>query len=253
MINIRFNNLYYFDYGKMSNIVLLCVEIPMICGNCGKSASNFCGGCGNVRYCSKECQIIVRKVHKIVCVKKNDLPSLLEEETNEEESEILPVSIDYREVMDLSNESTNAITHFISTGKIPKNAQIMMNNVLEKSYSWIKRDEAIDMLNGYLKNKIIDISMYSEHLEIIERVCLKKSSPIVNNNVSFLEVSNFIEKSVNAQKDLTCYGKKHRFFTLCEICHSPSKKKCSICLKSYYCSKNCQISHWSEHKKVCNI
>ena len=73
----------------------------MICGNCSKSATNFCGGCGNVRYCFKECQIIVRKVHKIVCVKKNDLPSLLKEETNEEESEILPVSIDYREVMDL--------------------------------------------------------------------------------------------------------------------------------------------------------
>jgi hypothetical protein len=28
-------------------------------------------------------------------------------------------------------------------------------------------------------------------------------------------------------------------------------KKCQVCQKTYYCGKECQRSHWKEHKKVC--
>jgi hypothetical protein len=44
---------------------------------------------------------------------------------------------------------------------------------------------------------------------------------------------------------------------VCALCHERPEKgiklsKCSKCLASYYCSKECQKSHWKEHKKVCS-
>lgn len=28
-------------------------------------------------------------------------------------------------------------------------------------------------------------------------------------------------------------------------------RNCSRCKKAHYCSKECQVKHWGEHKKVC--
>jgi hypothetical protein len=43
---------------------------------------------------------------------------------------------------------------------------------------------------------------------------------------------------------------------ICSLCDSRSEKgikmkKCSRCLIAYYCSVECQKTHWKEHKKVC--
>jgi hypothetical protein len=38
----------------------------------------------------------------------------------------------------------------------------------------------------------------------------------------------------------------------CGHCKKPNCiQKCSRCKKVYYCTKECQKSHWTEHKKVC--
>ena len=39
---------------------------------------------------------------------------------------------------------------------------------------------------------------------------------------------------------------------LCGVCKAPSKTKCGRCLKTYYCSADCQRCDWKEHKKTCN-
>jgi len=40
----------------------------------------------------------------------------------------------------------------------------------------------------------------------------------------------------------------------CKYCHSKENlKKCGQCQKIYYCSKNCQISDWKNHKAICKI
>ena len=38
----------------------------------------------------------------------------------------------------------------------------------------------------------------------------------------------------------------------CDSCGAPSpQKKCANCLSFYYCSRECQVSHWRSHKETC--
>jgi ankyrin repeat protein len=34
-------------------------------------------------------------------------------------------------------------------------------------------------------------------------------------------------------------------------CDGAGKKKCAGCLKVFYCTRECQLAHWSAHKAVC--
>ena len=44
-------------------------------------------------------------------------------------------------------------------------------------------------------------------------------------------------------------------YTKCSGCHISEKSnkilRCSLCKSTYYCSKDCQINNWDEHKKLC--
>ena len=40
---------------------------------------------------------------------------------------------------------------------------------------------------------------------------------------------------------------------LCRVCSKKSTKCCGKCGVAYYCSADCQKSHWKEHKKVCGV
>jgi len=39
----------------------------------------------------------------------------------------------------------------------------------------------------------------------------------------------------------------------CHVCFKLPAKKCGKCLDVAYCSKECQVSDWKEHKKSCGI
>jgi hypothetical protein len=39
--------------------------------------------------------------------------------------------------------------------------------------------------------------------------------------------------------------------TLCRVCNKLSSKCCCRCKQAYYCSKECQMKDWLEHKKYC--
>lgn len=38
----------------------------------------------------------------------------------------------------------------------------------------------------------------------------------------------------------------------CTVCYKENTKVCAKCHQSYYCSKECQVKNWSDHKMVCN-
>ena len=39
----------------------------------------------------------------------------------------------------------------------------------------------------------------------------------------------------------------------CPVCEQQADQRCSGCKKVYYCSRECQIKHWGDHKVNCNI
>ncbi|XP_072755278.1 zinc finger MYND domain-containing protein 10 [Anoplolepis gracilipes] len=38
----------------------------------------------------------------------------------------------------------------------------------------------------------------------------------------------------------------------CSVCQEVAKKRCSKCKEVWYCSRQCQVKDWEEHKKICN-
>lgn len=38
---------------------------------------------------------------------------------------------------------------------------------------------------------------------------------------------------------------------LCRVCEKPAKQKCSLCLTTYYCGKECQTFEWETHRFHC--
>lgn len=39
----------------------------------------------------------------------------------------------------------------------------------------------------------------------------------------------------------------------CPVCNEMASKCCSKCRQEWYCSRKCQVKHWSNHKKTCNL
>ena len=39
----------------------------------------------------------------------------------------------------------------------------------------------------------------------------------------------------------------------CADCGDPAKLRCSKCKSSWYCTRECQLKNWKEHKKMCKM
>ncbi|XP_058127392.1 zinc finger MYND domain-containing protein 10 homolog [Anopheles ziemanni] len=69
-------------------------------------------------------------------------------------------------------------------------------------------------------------------------------------NMDLLE--NYITKEdeevrVSLKPDEGAVGGK-----VCGNCGAPAAKKCSKCLLVFYCSRDCQVQNWPEHKELCH-
>ncbi|GAB0092024.1 Zinc finger MYND domain-containing protein 10 [Sergentomyia squamirostris] len=45
--------------------------------------------------------------------------------------------------------------------------------------------------------------------------------------------------------------KSRNIDSFCAVCTQPASKKCSKCLTTHYCSRDCQVKHWKIHKSSC--
>jgi len=37
----------------------------------------------------------------------------------------------------------------------------------------------------------------------------------------------------------------------CASCGDPATQRCSKCKEEWYCSRECQLKRWKDHKKIC--
>lgn len=38
----------------------------------------------------------------------------------------------------------------------------------------------------------------------------------------------------------------------CKLCGKDAIQRCSRCKNEWYCSRSCQVTHWAQHKDICN-
>ncbi|GLV36500.1 Zinc finger MYND-type containing 10 [Carabus blaptoides fortunei] len=90
-----------------------------------------------------------------------------------------------------------------------------------------------------LKNR----NKWKEIAKTQARIFFKDSQNMMNIAQSLSEAYNseVLEKLENVQVN-TCSG-----------CGANAVKKCSRCKAEWYCSRNCQVKHWPQHKEHCDI
>jgi len=76
----------------------------------------------------------------------------------------------------------------------------------------------------------------SKHLSEHMKVCKSKDK----------NLNECVSSSVFPEK---LYSKE--IINYCNLCTKPSKFNCGKCKKTFYCSKECQVKDWNEHKKKC--
>ena len=96
-------------------------------------------------------------------------------------------------------------------------------------------------------------------IELYEKLKMKELEKIPFPNLNGNETDEHINYYKNNKNKLGNSYKKYmnlifRYSRRCFTCYSKNEKnkKCSGCNLVYYCSKECQIQEWLEHKKICS-
>jgi hypothetical protein len=110
-------------------------------------------------------------------------------------------------------------------------------------------DEDIDSLYKYYESKMATLAenLYNKlgFLESIDtqgvlKECVKTMDELKTIGVTG---SSFLEDTVKAFK--------YKMIDRCFVCNNHTKNVCSKCMKTKYCSKECQKSDWKNHKPKC--
>eukprot|EP01091_Cochliopodium_minus_P007187 TRINITY_DN17108_c0_g1_i1.p1 TRINITY_DN17108_c0_g1~~TRINITY_DN17108_c0_g1_i1.p1 ORF type:complete len:208 (+),score=38.99 TRINITY_DN17108_c0_g1_i1:90-713(+) len=74
-----------------------------------------------------------------------------------------------------------------------------------------------------------------------------------NEEMSKSKLCKECSLSNEGERDHDLLAKLDRKIRFCDSCNKPEpSKKCSRCTRAYYCNRECQVSHWKEHKATCN-
>ena len=121
---------------------------------------------------------------------------------------------------------------------------------------WAYRNSPVTItMNNVARNKLAGISLSGEDPQFF-RIHRNK----IYNNIGPGLVDMFSPEEHSSQsQDNDIYNKKEiRKLNLsipyCSNCRKSCElRKCEKCFTAAYCSESCQESHWSRHKKICNV
>lgn len=69
----------------------------------------------------------------------------------------------------------------------------------------------------------------------------------------FTTDTNYIKDAAQILSDVYDLEKLDRIEAKkCSLCQEPSEKRCSRCKEVWYCSRECQVKDWENHKSTCN-
>jgi len=186
-----------------------------------------------------------------------------------------------RKLIDAINEKSELLLYGIGmyTKEATFNLLVLLFHVSNKMFGDLKVEASKEDANESLFDRHLAFSI----LIYDTLVCLKKkssvfwSSQVVNlDRIRFLTLyrlvifhKKFLQKGDNLVKELLhssdfqsmkseekdevrlalCADASR--IAVCSVCENPSTKSCASCLRVFYCSRDCQKSHWKEHKRLC--
>ncbi|XP_011159606.2 zinc finger MYND domain-containing protein 10 [Solenopsis invicta] len=101
------------------------------------------------------------------------------------------------------------------------------------------------------------------HIEVIPQIKSsilekyhKKWKKLARHQAKFLFTTDasYIKDAAQILSDVYDLDKLDRIEAKkCLVCQEASKKRCSKCKEAWYCSRECQVKDWENHKNICNI
>lgn len=205
------------------------------CEYCNKKGSNLkiCGRCKHVQYCTKLCQTSDWKNHKQKC------QAIVIKERRRQENEA-KLARERTEsglcgIFSLLNNLRKIEEHHEANGNSGENRSVGI--ILHKM-----RKEYNGESSGY------DSTGYNDDEEDeVQNETEDKSDSESSGNDSKTEEEADLHLQRSSDEPVE-KSKRH----ICALCSSKgSSKKCSRCMKVYYCSRECQRQDWQTHKTNC--
>jgi hypothetical protein len=133
--------------------------------------------------------------------------------------------------------------------------ELIANKILKKETVSFKNEtttsrvvyfQTIPVIDAYLDHIIGEYNLLN-HIGYIE--LLPSNAEIITQESTFTELSD-----VKKLLQLACKSYNYKHCIYCNVSQLQCDLlRCSICKTAYYCSKVCQISNWSVHKKICSV
>ncbi|KAK2563462.1 Zinc finger MYND domain-containing protein 10 [Acropora cervicornis] len=165
--------------------------------------------------------------------------------------------------------------------------QLLMNEDCQRKYEFNSYSkEQILKLRGYMNEvlldqipSLMDLQRYLEQLAIMEPPAIKKDIileqvPEIRENLlkcnqgkwekiaKYQKRAYFSPSAEDVKKQAKTWADTYNLDMLEELASEPPKcatcgqsatKRCSRCQTEWYCSRECQVKHWSKHKPACNL
>ncbi|KNG75306.1 MYND finger protein [Plasmodium falciparum IGH-CR14] len=127
--------------------------------------------------------------------------------------------------------------------KVPEIFDEIKNDVLKNKKDIMSLFNNIRIKKELLKN-ISDVYLCIYEFDQENKRNKNKSSQNEEHKKMIKQEKEKINETENKQNDDECY--------LCNNCKELAELQCSQCKKTYYCSKECQMKDWINHRDVCS-